>query len=436
MHLNFRNINDSFKGMVELFNSDGCYESNNRIGQCKLVETQSRNGPVLMIPEPVTLTYREPRERVLFNSARDANPFFHLYEALWMLAGRNDVAPVAYYASNMKNYSDDGKTLNGAYGYRWRHAEVDRNSPFEKEHDQLQILIQHLRADPNSRRAVLQMWNVEDDLLKIGTHCVVCKGIGKIVNTYTKATVNCSECRNGLTFISKDVCCNLSVMFSLRHDAAHFGHSGCVESGKYKKEFPYCAQYNCQKHKPAYLLDMTVTNRSNDLIWGCLGANYVHFSMLQEYMAARLGVVVGKYHHFTNNLHVYKDKFEPEKWLKAHDEDVTDEVTYNRLHNLYTYSKPKLIPLVQNPEVFEKELPKFVESFSGKKTSIGNWKEPFFDTVAQPMFMAFAEYKLGLLASALQFAETIEDDAWRIAAVRWLQRRKEKRDGKKEVQIQ
>jgi hypothetical protein len=36
---------------------------------------------------------------------------------------------------------------------------------------------------------------------------------------------------------------------------------------------------------------MTVTNRSNDLCWGMLGANYVHFTILQEYLAARLGVV-------------------------------------------------------------------------------------------------------------------------------------------------
>ena len=103
---------------------------------------------------------------VLFNSARDCNPWFHLYESLWMLAGRNDVASIAYYAKNMANYSDDGKTLNGAYGFRWRHM-VARGQPW-KGVDQLDILVNHLKADPTSRRAVLQMWNVEDDLLKIG----------------------------------------------------------------------------------------------------------------------------------------------------------------------------------------------------------------------------------------------------------------------------
>src|SRR5690606_25634418 len=112
------------------------------------------------------------------------------------LAGRNDVAPLAYYNSRMTEFSDDGETFNGAYGYRWRHGKIDGESPVWSERndlnvkgghgiDQLQILIQHLKTNPNSRRAVLQMWNVEDDLLKVDS--------------------------------SKDVCCNLSACFSIRN---------------------------------------------------------------------------------------------------------------------------------------------------------------------------------------------------------------------------
>ena len=32
-------------------------------------------------------------------------------------------------------------------------------------------------------------------------------------------------------------------------------------------------------------LNMTVSNRSNDVIWGTFGANVVHMSILQEYVA-------------------------------------------------------------------------------------------------------------------------------------------------------
>ena len=49
------------------------------------VEAESRNGKVLLAPEPVTTVYERPKERVLFWPQRDANPFFHFYEGLWML---------------------------------------------------------------------------------------------------------------------------------------------------------------------------------------------------------------------------------------------------------------------------------------------------------------------------------------------------------------
>jgi hypothetical protein len=97
-----------------------------------------------------------------------------------MLAGRNDVATVAYYAKQMREYSEDGKTLNGAYGYRWRNQLVnvyEHGDPTWQHVDQLDVLVAHLKADPTSRRAVLQMWNVEDDLLKIGTRATWIRGL-------------------------------------------------------------------------------------------------------------------------------------------------------------------------------------------------------------------------------------------------------------------
>lgn len=54
-------------------------------------------------------------------------------------------------------------------------------------------------------------------------------------------------------------------------------------------------------------LDMSVCNRSNDGIWGMLGANVVHMTLLQELLARAIGVGIGTYRVFTNNLHVYED---------------------------------------------------------------------------------------------------------------------------------
>ena len=119
-----------------------------------LVE-ESRVGRVKVLPEPLTSVYEKPWERVLFHPIRDANPFFHLIEALWMLAGSEDLAFLEVYNTRMAEFSDDKVILNGAYGFRWRQL-------FER--DQLLDIVAMLRADRTTRRAVLEMWDPMMDL--------------------------------------------------------------------------------------------------------------------------------------------------------------------------------------------------------------------------------------------------------------------------------
>ena len=119
------------------------------------VREKSRNGQVIVSPEPVATVYEEPCERVLFSEIRDANPYFHLMEALWMLAGRNDVSWPSQFNSNFKNYAEPNGEVHGAYGYRWR----------SRHDDQLAALVKLLRKSPDTRRAVLSMWAPEADLL-------------------------------------------------------------------------------------------------------------------------------------------------------------------------------------------------------------------------------------------------------------------------------
>jgi hypothetical protein len=56
-------------------------------------------------------------------------------------------------------------------------------------------------------------------------------------------------------------------------------------------------------------LDLTVFQRSGDIIWGVLGANCVHMSLMQEYVALMIGCPVGSYHQIVNNFHAYVDVF-------------------------------------------------------------------------------------------------------------------------------
>jgi thymidylate synthase len=119
------------------------------------VPKDSRNGPTLEVPEPVTTCFFAPTECVLFDPVRDSNPFFSILEPLWMLSGRADVAWISQFNSNIHKYSDDGKIFHGAYGFRWRNYFA---------FDQLEKIISILINDSNDRRAVLQMWTPSADL--------------------------------------------------------------------------------------------------------------------------------------------------------------------------------------------------------------------------------------------------------------------------------
>ena len=115
----------------------------------------SRNGPVLRAPVPVCTTWTPRHCSVSLSPVRDANPFFHLFEACWMLAGRNDVEFLAQYNARMAEFSDDGDVLHGAYGFRWREW---------FNFDQLKELVSELRRNRATRRAVLTMWSPEGDI--------------------------------------------------------------------------------------------------------------------------------------------------------------------------------------------------------------------------------------------------------------------------------
>lgn len=118
-------------------------------------KTSPRGQDTLEIPEPVCTTYLKPLERVLFEPLRDANPFFHVMEALWILGGRNDVAFLHQFNKNLRIYSDNQVTFHGAYGHRLRSCGMD----------QLNAVVEKFKEDLDTRQAVLQIWDYREDLL-------------------------------------------------------------------------------------------------------------------------------------------------------------------------------------------------------------------------------------------------------------------------------
>jgi len=307
------------------------------------VEASSRNGPVKVMPVPLTTAYLRPQERVLFHPERDANPFFHLFEALWMLHGDNDVAFPKMFNSKFDAYSDDGVTFNAAYGHRWR-------KHFGR--DQLKLIIDALDKDPTCRRQVLGMWDPRHDL--------------------------------GLQ--SKDLPCNTQAYFQVDMD------------GK---------------------LQMMVTNRSNDLIWGAYGANAVHFSFLQEYVAQSLGREMGIYYQVSFNTHYYVDTHS--QLVQA----LADKAPQPPQQYTCPYSSGAVsvtVPLMSLPRGrWDRELDTFM-----KLRDKVSYTDPFFQHVAVPLYRAYMAFKS---TRATRFEEAYREigqcaaQDWMVACKEWMTRR-------------
>ncbi|WP_102264782.1 thymidylate synthase [Mesobacillus jeotgali] len=102
---------------------------------------------------PATFEISEDNFRLIHLNNRAINPFFALTEFSWIIEGSNELKPLQHYINNYHMFSDDGSTLNGAYGFRLKHY-------FKK--DQIEEAIKQLKERPNSRRVVLSMWSVDD----------------------------------------------------------------------------------------------------------------------------------------------------------------------------------------------------------------------------------------------------------------------------------
>lgn len=309
--VNARNIPHAYKEMLWAMKVHGKHE-------------ESRNGPVLTIQQPLCLTIERPWERVLLDRVRQANPYFHVMEFVWMMAGSNDVNWLAKYNKRMTTYSEEG-ILNGAYGHRWRH---------HFGVDQLVWAIKKLRADPTSRRVVLAMYDPETD-----------------------------------TGDSLDIPCNTHIYFRIINGA----------------------------------LQTTVCNRSNDVIWGMLGANAVHMTFLHEFVARAVGVMMGDYIVVTNNAHIYKDI--PNYGQVDCPPDITD----------YHYSGDRFIkPLLRDSDSYMEFLHDAVRFVNGQQTYT-----PWFTGVAVPMKLAY-DARLGKDPGHEGFCiDRILSTDWRDACVAW-----------------
>lgn len=294
-------------------------------------EEDSRNDKVMVMPGPTMIEIERSTERVIFCPVRNANPFFHVMEFVWMMAGENEVTWIEKFNSRIREYADKNSNIShGAYGARWARW-FGRN--------QILDVISLIRSDPTTRRAVLGMWDPRFDL---DPH--------------------------------NDLPCNTHIYF---RNANGF-------------------------------LDMTVCNRSNDLIWGALGANVVHMTLLHELVARAVCMWPGKYRVFTNNLHMYKDRpdFEP---LWDHPACV----------DFYGDLRPMV--LLRSEESADNFMRDCQNMLMGHYAFRCKW----MTQVALPMYHAYMERK-NKQGDGLGFVKDIQAQDWKMACKQWIERKDEK----------
>lgn len=334
--LRVRNVEAALQQGYDMINYSGMLED-------------SRNGMVRSLVEPLSTVYMHPTERVLFCPVRDANPFFHYMESMWMLVGRDDAKVPGYYAAQIKTYANADGSLDGAYGYRWFNY---------FGFDQVRVIIEQLAKDPTTRRCVLQMWDARD-----------------------------------LTRESLDKPCNTQCMFR-------------VINGE---------------------LNMAVLCRSNDAIWGAYGANAVHFSILQEFIAVSAGCRVGTMTQVSFNMHVYTERDDVKRYA-AHRVAVMAGREYPQA-DWYGVNIPP-VPLFtpDSVDIVEHEIRSVIRAYHYSKEAVlstGDFITPAART-AICMHESYAAHKAGDYHRALGFSDRIEHEDWRAACGAWLARREEK----------
>jgi thymidylate synthase len=192
----------------------------------------SRAGPTAELLH-TALELRNPRDRWITSRSPAINPAFALAEVVWIMRGRNDSAFLNYFNSRLSDFAGKGETYHGAYGYRLRHAQG---------FDQLDAAYQALKANPDTRQVVLQIWDGRTDFpIERGAPA------------------------------STDVPCNVIAMLKIRNGR----------------------------------LEWTQIMRSNDLFLGFVH-NVVQFTFVHEVIAGWLGIEMGPYHHFSDSMHLYE----------------------------------------------------------------------------------------------------------------------------------
>lgn len=159
-----------------------------RLLDCVLYQGRTsapRGKPVTEATEPVVWHLHNPWEWSLPIPGRRINPHFALAEVVWMWSGKGGADFIVYYNKQIAQFLDQGiPYFNAAYGKRVRHAGYSelpfRQTPFPRtngqipepvEVDQLNFVINKILSDPDTRQAVVSLWDpIKDNFVTSNDH--------------------------------------------------------------------------------------------------------------------------------------------------------------------------------------------------------------------------------------------------------------------------
>lgn len=138
MHIRANSLDDLLRRVFETL-----LKSRNRIAPTK-GDARELVGVILELTQPRARLSRTETKGMLFSA---------LGELVWYMAGSNELAFIQHYIPGYEKFSDDGKTIWGAYGPRLRDM---------RGHDQLMRVRDRLCEKYDTRKAVIQLFNAED----------------------------------------------------------------------------------------------------------------------------------------------------------------------------------------------------------------------------------------------------------------------------------
>lgn len=113
---------------------------------------ESRIGATRHITD-FTFQLSDPTQSVVYSTIRKTSYKYLVSELIWYFSGTNKVDFIGKHAKMWNSLSDDGETVNSAYGYRIFH---------KFGFNQLEFVIDKLRKNPHDRQAVIHIKDADN----------------------------------------------------------------------------------------------------------------------------------------------------------------------------------------------------------------------------------------------------------------------------------